>query len=719
MAACHDSQTATPAPSAKAVVTKPADTLDPKPAGMKTYALIGNPNCGKTTLFNELTGTSQHVGNWPGVTVEKKEGRLRDEYGSAEIVDLPGIYSLTSYSIEERVSRAYIIDERPDVVIDIVEATNIERNLFLTCQIAELGVPLVVAINMMDEAAKAGDLIDCDALSHQLGLPVMPITAVTGEGVIELMHTVGMHRLMETVEYESEAPFHEGEDEHGHGFQDIEDPVEHRLDHHTDVEGRTNALIAEYKYHNHYKGPMTYQPTETHPLTETQETENANRRYGYIKQVIAASVTKGHPAGEANRSDKADRIFTNRFAGIPLFLLVMFFIFHCTFSDDFLGLSLFGIGPIPSPGIWLQGLAQQLVDAVTAGLTPMFTPDTWMYGLVIDGICGGVGAVLSFLPQICVLFFFLTLLEDIGYMARAAFIMDRALRPFGLSGKSFVPMLMGFGCNVPAMMACRTMENESDRKITLFLVPFMSCGARAPIFLVFATAFFPSNADVIVFSLYVFGIVVAVLTGLLLKKFVFKGETTPLIIELPRYRAPHFRSLGLALWMTIKDYLQRAGTIIFLMSVVIWFFSTFGFGPDGFGMVPVDESLLALAGKAIAPLFIPVGFGVWPAAVALITGFAAKESVIGTLGVLAGAAQDDGAMGGLGTAALASLGFTPAGGFAFMVFSLLYLPCFATVATLRRESNSRRWTLAQMGYSLIVAWLCAALAYQLALAAGM
>jgi len=342
-----------------------------------------------------------------------------------------------------------------------------------------------------------------------------------------------------------------------------------------------------------------------------------------------------------------------------------------------------------------------------------------MHGLVVDGLCGGVGAVLSFLPQICVLFFFLTLLEDMGYMARAAFIMDRALRPFGLSGKSFVPMLMGFGCNVPAMMACRTMENESDRKITLFLVPFMSCGARAPVFLVFAAAFFPGNADTVVFLLYIFGIVVAVLTGWLLRMLVFKGETTPLIIELPRYRAPRFGSLGLALRRTIVDYLQRAGTVIFIMSIVIWFFSNFGVGPDGFGMVGIQESLLARAGAAVAPLFIPLGFGIWPAAVALIAGFAAKESVIGTLGVLAGGVQGSDAAAGLGFAALSSLGFTSAGGFSFMVFSLLYLPCLATVATMRRESNSRKWTVAQMGYSFAVAWICAFAAYRLALLVGL
>lgn len=702
---------------ATAETTVPIQDEDQSDRAQKVYALIGNPNCGKTTLFNELTGTSQHVGNWPGVTVEKKVGELKKEYGDAEIVDLPGIYSLTTYSIEERVSRAFIIDERPDVVIDIVEASNIERNLFLTCQIAELGVPMVVAINMMDEAIAEGDEIDCEKLSFLLGLPVMPITAVTGEGVIELMRIAGAHELMEAVELESTSPFHEGEDEHGHGFQDIEDPEEHRLDHHTDELGRTNALIARYKYHNHYKGPMTYQPTPDMPLTEEQETENANRRYAFIKKIVSQSVRKGRDIGQRSSSDKLDSVFTHPLLGIPLFLLVMFFMFHCTFSEDFLFLSVFGLDPLPSPGVWLQGLAGALIDSISTGLEGVLVPDTWFSGLVLGGICGGVGSVLSFLPQICVLFFFLTLLEDMGYMARAAFIMDRAMRPFGMSGKSFVPMLMGFGCNVPAMMACRTMENENDRKITLFLVPFMSCGARAPIFLVFAGVFFPAYADFIVMGLYLLGIIAAIFVGWMLKTFVLKGEATPLIIELPRYRAPRLRSLGLALWGTIKDYLQRAGTIIFVMSIVIWFVGNFGFGEDGFGMVETQDSILAIIGKTVAPIFGPLGFGIWPAAVALITGFAAKEAVVGTLGVLAGGlAEDEGA--NLTLDALQAMGFTTAGSLSFMVFSLLYLPCFAAIAMLRREFNSRAWTYAQLACGFVLAWICSGIVYAIATAIG-
>lgn len=680
---------------------------------MKRFALAGNPNAGKTTLFNELTGTSQHVGNWPGVTVEKKSGKLRRAYGEAEIIDLPGIYSLSPHSIEEKVTRSYLIDEHPDVVINIVEATNIERNLFLTCQIAELGVPMVVAINMMDEAEKAGDKIDIAKLSKMLGLPVVPITAVKGEGVIELMKVVGANSLIELAEREAENPVHEGEDEHGHGFHDIEDPEEHRRDHHTDKQGRTNALIAEYKYHNHYKGPKVFQSKDGISVTEDQESSNARARYDFISSVMQASVIKGDRAGKKSSSDKADKVLTHRFFGIPIFLLIMFFMFHCTFSENFLFLGSFGLTPIPSPGVWLQGLTEQLVAWGVGGIAPFFVPDSWAYGLVINGICAGVGSVLSFLPQIMVLFFFLTLLEDMGYMSRVAFIMDRLLRVFGLSGKSFLPMLMGFGCSVPAAMACRTMENEEDRKMTLFLVPFMSCGARAPIFLVFAGAFFPANADFVVLSLYLLGIVVAVLTGLMLKKVVFKGETTPLIIELPRYRAPRLKSLGLALWKSFKDYVGRAGSIIFVMSIVVWFFSNFGVVDGSLGMVGMQESFLAVAGGLVAPLFSPLGFGFWIAAVALITGFVAKESVIGTLGVLCNVGSDAALKGGgLTSTILMSVGFTPLSAFSFMVFSLLYLPCMATVATLRREFNSWTWTLAQLGYSLVVAWVAAFIVYQ-------
>ena len=690
---------------------------------MKTFVLAGNPNVGKTTLFNELTGASQHVGNWPGVTVEKKTGRLHAKYGEAEILDLPGIYSLSPYSLEERISRAYLVDERPDVVIDVVEAGNIERNLFLTCQIAELGVPMVVALNMIDEAEAAGDRIDIEGLAKSLGVPVVPIVAVKGEGVIELVELAGAAELARQVERESEHPFHDGEDEHGHGFQDTEDPREHILDHHTDEKGRTNALVSEHKYHNHYKGPKVYQPTDGAPLTDEQERENADRRYAFIRQVVSDNVVKGRRFDETTASDRADRILTHPVWGLLVFIFVMWFMFHCTFSENFLYLGALGLGGgegIPSPGVWLQGLAEDAVAWFAEAVGPIFAEGSWAKSLVIDGVIGGVGAVLSFLPQILVLFLFLTILEDVGYMARAAFMMDRLLRYVGLSGKSFVPMLMGFGCGVPAMMACRTMETETDRKTTLFLIPFMSCGARAPIYLVFCAAFFPANGDLVTLGMYFGGILVAVITALLLKKLVFKGETTPMIIELPRYRRPQLKSVGLALWKQMKDYLSRAGTIIFVITIVIWFLSSYGFANGGFGATDIDGSILAALGGVIAPFFKPLGFGFWAAGIAILTGFMAKEAVVGTLGVLANVGEDEAIEGGaLTTSVLSGMGFTPASALSFMTFNLLYLPCVAAFATLKRESNSWAWTLAQATWAIAVAWICAFLVFHIATACGL
>jgi ferrous iron transport protein B len=673
----------------------------------KRYALIGNPNSGKTTLFNELTGASQHVGNWPGVTVERKTGQLRSVFGrNVEITDLPGIYSLNPHSTEERISRNFIIDDKPDVVINIVEATNIERNLFLTCQIAELGVPMVIALNMMDEAAREGDAIDILRLSKLLGIPVVPITAIAGEGVVELIDALSeLERLLAFVDREAQQLPHEGEDEHGHGYHDTEDPHEHISDHHSDDEGRTNALIASGRYHNHYKGPTVIQSLDGEALSVEDETSNAERRYKFISGVIDATVKKGRGAAEHTTSDKIDRFLTNPIIGIPIFLAIMWLMFHLVFTED-----LFGLG-FPGPGVWLQGLTEQLLGAFSTALAAVLPEGFWFEGLLFDGIIGGVGAVVSFLPQILILFFFLTLLEDIGYMSRTAFVMDRILRKFGLSGKSFLPMLMGFGCSVPAIMACRTLENENDRKLTLFLVPFMSCGARAPIYLVFAGAFFAANADLIVFGLYFTGIIVAILTGIILKKFVFRGETTPLLIELPHYRAPRIKSLGLALYKSMKDYLMRAGTIIFAMSVVVWFLSSYDFSLQA---VEIDASILAAIGHSIAPVFTPLGFGFWVAAVAILTGFFAKEAVIGTLGVLCGIGEESALEGGgLSAAALAAVGFSPLSAFSFMVFCLLYLPCMAAFATLKREYNSWIWTLCQAAYSVGIAWIFSFAAYKI------
>jgi ferrous iron transport protein B len=431
-----------------------------------------------------------------------------------------------------------------------------------------------------------------------------------------------------------------------------------------------------------------------------------------------APPTDGRPLHEAQPeraevlltpSDRADRVLTHRIWAIPLFLVVMFAVFHLTFSENLLG-----IPGLPSPGVWFQTMVEEGIAAFSGWLSELLTPGSWVESLVVGAVVGGVGTVLSFVPKILLLFFFLTLLEDCGYMARAAFIMDRMLKRFGLSGKSFLPMLMGFGCTVPAAMACRTMENEQERKLTLMLVPFMSCGARAPIFLVFASAFFPASADLVVFAMYLLGVLVAVLSGILLRKLLFKGQSAPFIIELPRYRCPRPKSVALALWDKFKGYLVRAGTIIFAMCVVVWFLSSFGFADGQFGAVEIDDSLLATIGGWISPIFIPLGFGFWQAAVAVLTGFIAKESVVGTLGVLMGIDEEAAIEGGgLTSAVLGASGFTPLGALSFMVFCLLYIPCMAAFATLKKEFNSWKWAIGQAAYSCAVAYICALLVYQI------
>jgi ferrous iron transport protein B len=684
-------------------------------------ALIGNPNSGKTTLFNELTGANQHVGNWPGVTVEKKSGYLRPLYGEAELIDLPGIYSLSPFSLEEIVSRDYLIDEKPDVVINIVDATNLERNLYLTIQLIELNVPLVIALNMMDEVTRDGHRIDTEKLTHDLGVPVTPISAACREGIKELMETVAHARLPRRHELPNP-------------------PLERMI-------ALTEALLNDHLVREHHLGDATAEGYPLHwtaikvlesddlvvrhltldehtiqrieTLKRDFEEEHtllctafADARYVHIKRTIAGSLLRDYDRTKPPITDRIDRILTHRIAAIPVFLMLMFAVFHLTFTE-----SLLGIPGLPGPGVWLQTLVEEGIAAFSSLFSTLFVPDSWAESLVIGGIVGGVGAVLSFVPKILLLFFFLTLLEDCGYMARAAFIMDRLFKRFGLSGKSFLPMLMGFGCTVPAAMAARTMENEQDRRLTLMLVPFMSCGARAPIYLVFAGAFFPSFADLIVFGLYLLGVLVAVISGIILRRLLFRGEFAPFIIELPRYRLPRWRSVALTLWDKFRGYLVRAGTIIFVMCVLVWFLSSFGFVSvdkgGGFGMVSIEASLLASFGNLIAPLFTPLGFGFWTAAVAVLTGFIAKESVVGTLGVLMGISEDSALGGGLSLSVLAAAGFTPLGALSFMVFCLLYLPCMAAFATLKKEFGSWKWASCQAVYTTGVAYLVALLVYQL------
>jgi ferrous iron transport protein B len=741
-------------------------------------ALIGNPNSGKTTLFNELTGANQHVGNWPGVTVEKKEGAVRPLYGTGDVVDLPGIYSLSPFSLEEIVSRDFIIDEKPDVVIDILDATNLERNLYLAIQLIELNVPLVIALNMMDEVEREGYHIDTDRLSHDLGVPVVPISAARKTGLQSLMaslpkarpsrrhelpnpHLERLIALTEALlndhlirEHHLGDAIAEGYPLHWAAIKALEsddlvlrhltldEETSRRIDELKNSFEEEHALLctafadARYRFIHRlvYHGVTVWSADgHRHRHLEHAHTDFHHHRQrdlrrgslGDAPEGFDSDIVSGHadhsgfgsnadaedsekPGFILSPSDRIDRVLTHRIWAIPLFLVVMFAVFHLTFSE-----SLFGIAGLPGPGVLLQTLVENGIAAFSGAIATLFEPGSWAESLVVDGIIGGVGAVLSFVPKILLLFLFLTLLEDCGYMARAAFIMDRILRRFGLSGKSFLPMLMGFGCTVPAAMACRTMENEQDRKLTLMLVPFMSCGARAPIFLVFAGAFFPESADFVVFGMYLLGILIAVLSGILLRKVLFKGEFSPFIIELPRYRAPRARSVTLTLWDKFKGYLVRAGTIIFAMCVVVWFFSSFGFTGAGFGMTDINDSLLASVGNLIVPLFLPLGFGVWTAAVAVLTGFIAKESVVGTLGVLLNVGEDEAVEGnGLSAAVLTAAGFSPLVALSFMVFCLLYIPCMAAFATLKKEFGSWRWAFGQAAYSTMVAYFVAFVVYQ-------
>ena len=679
-------------------------TYDPRSHDQRpwTVALVGNPNCGKTTLFNALTGSNQYVGNWPGVTVEKKEGETRIGDRTVTVVDLPGIYSLSPYSMEEIVARDFIIGESPDCVIDIVDATNLERNLYLTVQLLELERPTVLALNFMDEVEKRGDKIDVRRLSRELGVPVIPITARTGEGIEELMHTA--HRQMHlgvTVEpddlyddYTHDIHHRMGELLHDYAYAaglpahwasikllEGDAIVEKALNLPSDIRKRLDALVTEY---------------ENSSDLGDRETLIADSRYQYIQRVVSASVVRGGVPGELTFSEKIDRVVTHRIFAIPLFLCTMLVMFVVTFGP-------FGSWLSDGVGAGMDALARWLAPTLAGlGVSPV------LISLACDGIIAGVGGVLTFLPQIALLFLFLSFLEDSGYMSRAAFIMDRALRRFGLSGKAFIPMLMGFGCSVPAIMGARTMENEKDRRMTILLVPFMSCGARLPIYGLMTSAFFPERAGLVVFCLYLLGPVMAIVSGLILKRSVFRGEPAPFLLELPPYRMPTLHNIWLHVWERVRDFLTRAGTVIAFMSVAVWFLQNFGFSLQ---MVEnTADSVLAQIGGLAAPVFAPMGFGTWQAAVALLTGLIAKEAVVSSMSLFYGFSLTDYAAAG----AAMSATFSPAAALAFLAFCALYTPCVAAIATIRREMNSRSWTALALIWQLGVAWLASYAVYQIA-----
>ena len=660
------------------------------------FALVGNQNCGKTTLFNALTGSNQHVGNFPGVTVEQKSGEVRG-VKNCSVVDLPGIYSLRPYTQEEIVSRDFIINQKPDCIINIIDATNIERNLYLTLQLLELRVPTVIALNMMDEVYANGGTVDVQQISRLIGVPVVPISAVKGEGVSELID-----RVVDTARKKAlpgvtdfcadDSPVHRCIHAVIHLIQDHADRL--------GVPSRfcTAKLIeGDPELADRLELDENERELLEHCIVQMESESGLDRnaaladmRYSFIEGVVSKTVVKCHESREHARSVRMDRVLTGKYTAIPTFIAIMFLIFYLTFNV---------IGSALSD--WLSLGIDALTDLVDRGLTA-YGINPVVRSLVIDGIFAGVGSVLSFLPIIVTLFFFLSILEDTGYMARVAFVMDRPLRKLGLSGRSFVPMLIGFGCSVPAIMATRTVSSDRDRKMTILLTPYMSCSAKIPIYAVFAAAFFPRSRGLAMICLYALGIVMGIIVALILKSTAFRGQPVPFVMELPNYRMPSLKSVGLLLWEKAKDFLERAFTVIFMATVLIWFLQTF----DTRLNVVADsaDSLLALIGQLIAPVFRPLGFADWRMVTALISGFTAKEAVVSTLAVLLGTN-----VANLSTA-LGSV-FNPITAVSFLVFTLLYTPCVAAVATIRRELGSAVKTIGVVIMQCSVAWLTAFVIY--------
>ena len=661
------------------------------------FALAGNQNCGKTTLFNSLTGANQHVGNFPGVTVDQKVGDIKN-VKDCQVVDLPGIYSIRPYTSEEIVTRDFILKNHPDGIINIVDATNIERNLYLTLQLLELRIPTVLALNMMDEVRKGGGTIDVPALSKRLGIPVVPISAAKNEGVSELIRqaveTAKNKVAPKVLDFCPDGPVHR-----------CIHSVSHVIEDHARRVGISSRFAATKLIEGDEQITEMLELDDNekelleHSIIEMEQESGLDRnaaladmRYAFIESVVADTVIKAVESPEHARSVKIDRVLTGRFTAIPVFIGIMLVIFFLTFNviGSFLS-DLLALG--------IDSLTALVDSALTSyGLNPV------VHSLVIDGIFAGVGSVLSFLPIIVTLFFFLSILEDTGYMARIAFVMDKLLRKIGLSGRSIVPMLIGFGCTVPAVMATRTLSSDRDRKMTIMLTPFMSCSAKIPIYAVFSAAFFPGYAAVAMIVLYLSGILVGIIAALIMKKTAFRGEPVPFVMELPNYRFPSPKSVGLLLWDKAKDFLQRAFTIIFVATIIIWFLQTF----DAHLNVVTDnaDSLLAGLGRLIAPVLVPLGTGDWRIATALISGFTAKEAVVSTLGVLLGTGTGD-------LAPALSQMFTPLTACAFLAFTLLYTPCVAAVATIKNELGSRLKTLGVVFMQCAIAWLVGTLVYQI------
>ena len=674
----------------------------PRPQGeVLTFALAGNQNCGKTTLFNQLTGANQHVGNFPGVTVDRKSGVIRG-HENTEITDLPGIYSMSPYSSEERVTRKFIIDEKPKGIINIVDATNIERNLYLTMQLMELDVPMVLALNMMDEVRGNGGSIRINEMEEMLGIPVVPISASKNEGVDELVqHAIHVAQYQERP---GRADFC-GKDDHNGAVHRCLHGIMHLIEDHAAAAGIPVRFAATKLVEGDevILERLNLSSNETammkHIIRQMEEERGMDRaaaiadmRFSFIQKLVDATVVKPQESKEHARSRKIDKFLTGKYTAIPAFIGIMAAVFYLTFNVI---------------GAWMQEILEGGITWLTELLDAQMT--AWnvsnaIHSLVIDGIFSGVGSVLSFLPIIVVLFFFLSLLEDTGYMARVAFVMDKLLRKIGLSGRSIVPMLIGFGCTVPGVMASRTLPSERDRKMTILLTPFMSCSAKLPIYGFFTAAFFPEYSGLIMVGLYFVGILVGILVALIFKNSLFKGEAVPFVMELPNYRMPGAKNVAHLLWEKAKDFLQRAFTVIFLATIAIWFLQTFSLQLK---MVSDSkDSILAVVSGVIAPIFAPLGFGEWRFSTALITGFMAKESVVSTLTILFGSTE--------GLLAVLS----PAAAAAMLIFCLLYTPCVAAVAAVKRELGGK-WAVGVVFGQCAVAWICAFVVRLIAMAVGL
>lgn len=673
-----------------------------------TFALAENQNCGKTTLFNQLTGANQHVGNFPGVTVDRKDGTIKN-HPEATVTDLPGIYSLSPYSSEEIVTRDFLIKDKPSGIINIVDASNLERNLCLTMQLMELGIPMVLALNMMDEVRENGGSIRVNELEQILGIPVIPISAVKNEGIDELVsHALHVARFMEKP----------GRIDFCTDSVDKKDPVGavhrciHAVVHMIEPEAKQSGLPLRFAATKLIENDVPIEKLLNLTDDKKQAFEHivsvmedetgldreaaiSNMRFSFIEKMCQKTVVRPHESKEHKRSMKIDRLLTGRYTAIPCFIAIMALIFVMTFN---------------LVGAWLSDLMSLGVDSVISLIDNALTAvqiNPVVHSLVVDGICNGVGSVISFLPTIVTLFFFLSILEDTGYMARVAFVMDKLLRKIGLSGRSFVPMLIGFGCSVPAIMSTRTLSSERDRKMTILLTPFMSCSAKLPIYTLIISVFFPRQYQALVMvGLYIFGIICAIIYALILKSTKFKGEPVPFVMELPNYRLPSAKSVVHLIWEKAKGFIEKAFTIIFVASIIIWFLQTFD---ARFNVAESPEqSLLAMIGSLVAPIFAPLGFGDWRVSTALITGFTAKESVVSTLTVLMG-----------GDAELVSTLFTPFTAAVFLIFTLLYTPCVAAIATVKREMGGTKAAVATVIIQCAIAWCVAFLIHAVGLAFGL